>query len=196
MTYIDGRATALLSAEAKNRTVTSEPARQQKYSNSTWKPNFTKNAETVKTCNFCKQSKPVHTMQNCGAFEKLSVADRIAWVNKNRLCNNCFSNSHMKQACMSKYTCRTCRKKHYTLLHLEQSNNRTIANVSTCSDNTECIETFQTFAHIITKSVDVLLATAVVVSTNKNNDKIFLRALLDQGSQSNFVTESACQAWA
>lgn len=193
MTYINGRAAALLSAEDKNR-----QHRQHNQvngsSNLSHAPHNNDNKKAnSKMCNYCKvmqlPQKQSHSMQTCEHFGRLSTSDRIAWINKNKLCNNCFSNSHSKKDCKSKYTCRLCKKKHNTLLHLEQA---TTANIATTTNNAE-IERYQTFSHIVTKTKDVLLATAVVISLNKSNDKLFFRILLDQGSQSNFITEAACQ---
>lgn len=36
-----------------------------------------------------------------------------------KLCVNCLSSSHAKNNCKSKFSCKKCKKRHHTLLHLE-----------------------------------------------------------------------------
>ncbi|CAB3251419.1 unnamed protein product [Arctia plantaginis] len=48
-------------------------------------------------------------------------------------------------------------------------------------------------SHISTKQSTILLATALVQVTTDDNYEVTLRALIDQGSQASFISESAAQ---
>jgi hypothetical protein len=96
--------------------------------------------------------------------------------------------------------CRKCRKRHHTLLHIDQQNQVANANRSTTSNNSPATTKGLTTAEVNTyhtlkgKSRNhVLLATAIVDVRNKSGQYIPRRALLDSGSQSHFLTERCVQ---
>ena len=74
---------------------------------------------TTKTA-CCAVCKSAHRLFECEKFLALSSSQRYEVIKKNRLCGNCFSaEGHMAKDCRSARTCRTCGKKHHTLLHSE-----------------------------------------------------------------------------
>ncbi|CAH2210304.1 jg22728, partial [Pararge aegeria aegeria] len=93
-------------------------------------------------------------------------------------CYNCLKSSHQLKSCTSIFSCRTCKRKHHSLLHREvptESSQKTASSlVSRSQSNTT-----------------VLLATAIVQVQDANGEMQSFRALFDTGSQSNFITESA-----
>lgn len=163
MKYLESRFLALKSAESKNICVTDTKFVQS---------NNPKKQQNDKNCIYCKSK---HATMDCKQLLHLPVNERWSWVNKSKLCINCLSNSHDIKTCVSKYSCRVCRGRHHSILHMVQKPIATSANLAVTGD--------------------VVLATALVYARNtKNNEQILLRVLLDQGSQSNFITEYACQA--
>lgn len=171
MKYLESRFLALQSAEAKNGNFLEKKSsgNVQNKANNAQNKSFT---YVEKTCIKCNAK---HSTMECPELLKVQVNERLNWVQEKKLCTNCLSNSHTIRNCTSKYSCKVCKKRHNTILHFESKAN------------------MQTSAHM-SLTGDVLLATALLCAYNdKNNEQVLLRALLDQGSQSNFITEHACQ---
>ncbi|KAJ8946651.1 hypothetical protein NQ314_008823 [Rhamnusium bicolor] len=76
-----------------------------------------------------------HYIQFCNEFLKLSVNDRSKLAKELKLCLNCLRQGHFLPNCMSQSTCRKCKKRHHTLLHLSslpsisEANNKMETNV-------------------------------------------------------------------
>lgn len=80
-------------------------------------------------------------------------------------------------------TCRKCKRKHHTLLHFEsESAVQEHTNSSTANANPTA-----SLQAIVTSQV--LLSTATILILNNRGENVECKALLDNGSQSNFVTE-------
>ncbi|KAL7723807.1 hypothetical protein ACLKA6_001537 [Drosophila palustris] len=126
---------------------------------------------TRKDCLYCK--KPNHVMFRCDDFRSKPVAERLNWVQRQKLCVNCFKADHMAKACQSKYKCFKCDKRHNTLLHLE-TNSMEPKNPVVASASSKNIS---------------LLATAKVVVQGNNGQQATFKALLDSGSQINVISE-------
>lgn len=170
MKYLESRFLALQSAEAKSGNFIEK--------NQSVNAQYKSNNSQGKSYNYveknCIKCNSKHSTMECPELLKLSVDDRLNWVKEKKLCTNCLSNSHTINNCSSKYNCKVCKKRHNSVLHFEKRNLQTSANISMTGE--------------------VLLATALLCAYNsKSNEQILLRALLDQGSQSNFITEHACQ---
>nr|XP_029716551.1 uncharacterized protein LOC115259895 [Aedes albopictus] len=67
------------------------------------------------SCFLCRQN---HYINQCEEFLKLSPPQRIEKAKSLNLCFNCLSNNHSAAQC-TRSLCRSCQKKHHTLLHLE-----------------------------------------------------------------------------
>ncbi|XP_071574017.1 uncharacterized protein [Temnothorax nylanderi] len=151
-------------------------------------------ATNVITSNFsCPQCKENHALYHCEAFLKLPVEKRIQIVKRAQLCMNCLrSTAHRSRDCNSS-TCRQCQKKHNTLLHLSSASNTvtSISNEPQSSEAkqdtqpiaTQCLSDQQSRAH------NTVLSTAIIHVFDSNNQVVSCRALLDSGSQVNFVTQ-------
>ncbi|XP_052754692.1 uncharacterized protein LOC128201521 [Galleria mellonella] len=156
-----------------------------------------------------------HKLFDCSMFKSLPIEERIAKVSAGRLCKNCFRGGHRSFQCKMS-GCRICKGKHNTLLHKQLSlpvNSTTPPQAHIpCDQQTHDSSTVLTTTHnatilnepkttanfsnsIIMSAVaanQALLSTALVKVTN--NDKPYiLRALLDSGSQSTFITTKALQ---
>lgn len=152
------------------------------------------------SCMCCQQA---HSIYRCQKFRELSVDNRWNVARKHRACYNCLQTSHQVNGCQSKVTCTKCFKRHHTLLHSDKSptGDQTLkqpisksAESSAGADNREPTPSTSN-NHAIspgTSSV-VLLGTVQLLVASKNNQWHTIRALLDSGSESTFLTENCRQ---
>ncbi|XP_038106731.1 uncharacterized protein LOC119766322 [Culex quinquefasciatus] len=200
----------------------------------------------------CVQCKQAHQLIECEAFLQLSPKQRLELAKKKRLCINCLKGGHMAKEC-KRGNCRTCAKKHHTLLHLpplkpaaaeddpatsqsctavcsppvatqatisravslalpsvqSRTSSQTLASFSNSVVSPSPVLTDRIgseplqiapqvappFSAQASKPADttVFLATAVIRVLDVHGRYQQARALLDSGSQSNFVSESLCQ---
>ncbi|XP_011858172.1 PREDICTED: uncharacterized protein LOC105555741 [Vollenhovia emeryi] len=118
----------------------------------------------------------------CPKFKAKKPADRKSAVEAHGLCFNCLGR-HRLNDCSSKRTCSVCCAKHHSSLHDAYRGPVEAPPVTTAH-----------FSHnrAATKSA-VLLDTARVRLTDRFGAQHPVRALIDQGSESSFVTESLAQ---
>jgi len=122
---------------------------------------------------------------------------------------NCLSQNHVVQKCISRM-CKHCSKRHHTLLHADERTNMSDKgsvpsnNASVNSNDTSNQTEKPTTTSVSMKSIgpcksssEAFLSRWVlqrIVYIRDNEGKFHkARALLDNGSQSNFVTKSLCQ---
>ena len=159
--------------------------------------------ESKFSCYYCKKN---HSIYKCFAFNKLDVAAKIAVVNNLKICENCFNNNHT-QNCPSPFSCRFCGKKHNSLLHRDQNVERSLLSRPTSSHEganmvlsptptaEPAVPTVATTGHAVCGSTMLsVLATVNIRVVNDEGKVMIIRALLDPGSQSNFMTESLAQS--
>ncbi|XP_062557644.1 uncharacterized protein LOC134222513 [Armigeres subalbatus] len=136
--------------------------------------------------------------------------DRDSLLKSHGLCRNCFRAGHHAKECQSKYSCKNCKGRHHTLVCFKQgkekeskavvvaggnqppepknqrdSSNIQVANVGA----TKAVVSAAAYQH----PTRVLLATAVVMIEDDIGNRFPARALLDSGSESNFITERLSQ---
>lgn len=134
-------------------------------------------------CAICKGS---HRVYRCDEFLKLNVSQRREAVIKHGLCFKCLNTGHASRTCKFK-NCYKCRKSHSTLLHVEN------ASITHTDDGQAATQVCNIVARNTTEPVQnnyVVLSTAVVLIYDVNNKPHKVRALLDTGSQGNFITET------
>ncbi|XP_065078787.1 uncharacterized protein LOC135701780 [Ochlerotatus camptorhynchus] len=68
-------------------------------------------------CACCQQQ---HLLFQCGKFQSLTPHERFDLIKRNGLCINCMKGAHLAKDCTSG-GCKTCAKKHHTMLHLSPS---------------------------------------------------------------------------
>lgn len=76
---------------------------------------FSANSDS-QTCAHCRKSG--HTIYKCFEFANLTPDKRLTITKTNALCNNCLSSDHNVRNCSSSSSCRICRRRHHSLLHL------------------------------------------------------------------------------
>ncbi|XP_018401515.1 PREDICTED: uncharacterized protein LOC108778723, partial [Cyphomyrmex costatus] len=125
----------------------------------------------------------------------MSIPARIEQVKKKKACINCLRSGHFAINCKSQ-KCRKCSKSHNTLLHLgtevaetkSEENKQVVKAPEVKNENKEVIS-----AHSAVKnSMHLLLPTAMVRIISKDGRIHRCSALLDSGSQSNFITTNLC----
>ncbi|XP_026330484.1 uncharacterized protein LOC113237982 [Hyposmocoma kahamanoa] len=136
----------------------------------------------VKTCIVCHEG---HRIYDCPTFIAKSVEERIAEARRLKLCLNCLRFGHGLQNCV-RGPCRVCKGRHNSLLHKpdKESISSAVETIPDSIDDTTVNFSKQT-------SNQVLLSTAFIeVANPQTNQTDRVRALLDCGSQSSFITQS------
>ncbi|XP_065075084.1 uncharacterized protein LOC135698867 [Ochlerotatus camptorhynchus] len=154
-----------------------------------------------------------HLLHQCNKFQGMAVSDRDGLVKLNGLCRNCLRSGHHAKDCQSKFSCRNCKGRHHTLVCFKPAKEKgskvaTVAggNKSSNSEDQQGssgLSTTQVATVAATEtaapaaaqqqSTQVLLATAVVVIEDDVGNRHPARALLDSGSEINFITERLSQ---
>jgi len=138
----------------------------------------------------CQKCKGSHQIYACEQFLKLSPEDRMKFVKENKLCWNCLKvSSHMAKACKSS-SCKTCGKRHNTLLHISKGESDT--QVTTPSSQTTRSESsVSNVAHATMPNLasQVFLSTAIADVCDSQGKRQTCRILLDSGSQMNFIQQ-------
>ena len=170
-------------------------------------------ASSVK-CSVCQDS---HFTSLCPKFLAMNVNDRFQYMKSNKLCGNCLSSKHAVAQCGSKHTCKKCNKTHHTLLHFEkQSNTQTndqqqhsnsvigsvdiapfvpyemTRKVNTCITDQQTFNATSSSQSFFLKRPQ-LLSTALIYAIGSNGNKFLCRALVDSGSDTNFITKECAQ---
>ncbi|UYV82191.1 hypothetical protein LAZ67_21001303 [Cordylochernes scorpioides] len=136
----------------------------------------------VKSCVLCKGE---YFLLKCPKFNGMMLPERWTFVKDNRLCYNCLRSNHRVSSCVFTQNCKSCNKRHHTLLHqfkpemlspVADISPLTHASVSCFADN---------------KSHDrILLSTALIKVKSENGVLQTCRALIDTGSQRCLITNS------
>uniref|UniRef100_A0A2H1WI74 SFRICE_041182 n=1 Tax=Spodoptera frugiperda TaxID=7108 RepID=A0A2H1WI74_SPOFR len=150
-------------------------------------------------CEYCSES---HKLCFCKKFANQSVDDRREFVAKNKICFNCLGSNHTIYDCKKQMSCRICKKRHHSLLHLNRDANTGMDSLvqdtatksavdNNSTDDSQIVACLSTGK--IAKPSQVLLATALIKAESKTGQFMTVRALLDQGSQACFITEATVQ---
>lgn len=157
----------------------------------------------------CEICKGTHFVYTCEKLKAMSVPERIEQVKKLKLCMNCLRSSHFVKDCRSD-GCKRCRQRHNTLLHLggedvRRSNNdrrelvvkeqeqKTVANACMDTSQNHYIDSSVVATSCnprcnIKENLQIILSTAIIGIKDINGNFVECRALLDSGSQINFIT--------
>ncbi|KAJ8973663.1 hypothetical protein NQ317_005381 [Molorchus minor] len=144
-------------------------------------------------CFVCKKD---HYIYTCPEFSKMTVSSRIDKARNLKLCTNCLRNNHFSKDCRAS-SCRKCKGKHHTLLHLEQGSDsgqgrnepRTepISSELTGGVTPERTDAFHSREYH--ENTQILLSTVRVRIADCQGTKHSCRAMLDSGSMSNFISK-------
>lgn len=132
--------------------------------------------------NYCILCKKDHTLVNCNEFKELTINDRVDFIRKNKLCNNCLKAGHFYKKCKG-FPCKRCKMRHNELVHFEKKDKLP----STSSESNSKVLTSRW-----TNQQMLLLTARLQVYDNSGKPHI-IRTLLECGAQSNFITSSLCE---
>lgn len=136
-------------------------------------------------CVICKGS---HRIFDCNSFKNKSPEERLTQAIGLKLCHNCLRPGHHTRQCRLNGTCRICKRRHNTFLHQNNIQNTT---TEVTGENNVTPSQSESVSLTATSSSETLLCTALVDLINPNTTAVTtVRALLDSGSQSSFITES------
>lgn len=142
----------------------------------------------TKQCVVCKGD---HWIYDCPTFLGKSIQERRDEAFKLHLCSNCLRTGHRARDCKLG-PCRECKRRHNSLLHSPNSNST--GTVSSNNTNTDRGSTEISVNNSISDNFienNIILSTAMVNVINPQTNKAYLvRALLDCGSQSSFISQS------
>lgn len=167
------------------------------------------------SCDFCSAD---HKITSCPKFCKETTEVRRSFAIEHNLCFVCLYNNHSARHCKNTLRCQLCKRRHHTLLHptgvsgSEVGEGNGAAHAETSSvvatlvkenskiNNREIAAQAEGSSKPLiacfssgTGRKTVLLTTALVKAKSRDGSYQLVRALLDQGSQGTFVTESTVQ---
>ncbi|XP_050514907.1 uncharacterized protein LOC126890102 [Diabrotica virgifera virgifera] len=154
------------------------------------KPNAT-------TCLLCSAD---HHLKDCSLFLNKSPYERYNACKRMRLCFKCLE-KHDSRSCSVTSRCCHCNSSHHSLLHFKSSESATqgatsVAAVPTTASSDAQVNTGTLSSHaaslgsVTSKNSSVLLATAVVEIMDGCGLYQPVRALIDGGSMTSFVSQS------
>lgn len=157
------------------------------------------------TCPICQNS---HKIFKCLIFRDMSAQARLEKVKSNKLCYNCLKPFHGRNCIHS--SCKKCHKRHNTLLHLDRAAESNVTSLKTekdCTDkqippsstesnnsnvsnknNPPSASNSLSLCHTQGSFLCVLLSTAKIHMRDRSGGMHECRALLDSGSQPNFMS--------
>nr|CAH7763984.1 unnamed protein product [Callosobruchus chinensis] len=145
-------------------------------------------------CYFCKGD---HSIYYCAQFLKLLISDRMQRVKKLKICINCLRGNHEMKVCRFGGR-KICKAKHNTILHdtaeaegqtknVHLAKNSQIASEELIDPSTSETSSEQSICAFSVSS-NAVSSTVLVIVCDKNNGQHVIRALLDCGSQSSFIS--------
>lgn len=159
--------------------------KNHKHSNNKNKSHVSLNSETTKLlkCVMCSSD---HLLFQCIKFKNLPTNDKFEFVKSNNLCVNCLRADHKTNQCKSS-NCKTCQKKHNTLLHFNKPQPDKAQNEV---EKEKIVDKQPSISMVANTITEVILPTAVILIKDKFDNVHPCRILMDSGSQSNYITES------
>nr|CAH7754269.1 unnamed protein product [Callosobruchus chinensis] len=151
------------------------------------------NISTSVKCYYCGAN---HYLYYCDQFLKLSVSNRYQEIRKLKLCINCLRPNVDRHRCSG--SCKNCKVRHNSILCDKESRSSTTETPVSRSSLVANTESDQSTSGMLPMSTHcssvgqttVLLGTAVIYIQDHEGRYIKCRALLDAGSQLNFITSS------
>ena len=169
--------------------------------------------EFTASCKMCNDAH--HVLYQCSQLKSLTVDQRQSTVQRLKVCTNCLGSDHLLKNCFSKRSCRTCGRKHHTLLHRGDQQpsvvhqQSSIPSYPTCSTQTPQQKTpnqlpSQPQGQVATLSAIFVSTTDPVCNTTASSNATILgtcvttvesqgklqkaRALMDNSSSVTFIT--------
>ena len=141
------------------------------------------------SCVACKADK--HPLYMCPTFKDMPRDGKVSVVRSNDLCLNCFKPGHFAKQCASTHKCKRCQKAHHTLLH---DDSRDTQPPSSSHRAPTVVEPVASHTSTGSNLPNTLLMTCQVGIKAPNGTLVKVRALLDSGSTTSFVSERVVQS--
>lgn len=161
-------------------------------------------------CHVCEES---HRLFNCKKFLSWDIKTRYEFVKSKKLCFVCLNKRYgFGNSCPSEKRCDKCNKSHHNVLHYENSGfkggdsksnfvreippyvpinmQKTFDEPSTSNAHTGVV--LEANIHVPEKS-QTLLSTAMIYLSDDEGNLHLCRALLDSGSDANFMTSKCAK---
>lgn len=141
-------------------------------------------------CPFCQGH---HSLLSCCSFAQLTAAERRDFISKWKGCHNCLRSSHPTKDCRSKLSCRYCKERHHSLVHVFNGETSAVAVSQLTEDQSvhhthdEPLNNLVGFSYYSPLN-QVLLGTALVLIEDRSKKTLPIRALLDTGSTRSYIT--------
>ncbi|UYV66609.1 K02A2.6-like [Cordylochernes scorpioides] len=137
----------------------------------------------------CRGTSPsrggAHALSSCNLFSELPESERVNFVSSAKLCFRCLKQNHLAKNCYCKNICQICKKRHHTLIHQETKVQEVDEGKFECGKdikNTTCLLSNEKYFS------NVMLTTARIKIKDNNDVPQTCRALIDSGSQANFIS--------
>ncbi|KAF9424507.1 hypothetical protein HW555_000318 [Spodoptera exigua] len=221
MQFLRDRAVLLETLDLKFNTINSTQNKPSSHSNKIKSTSMvvsqnspSSSTDINKLCPHCKGD---HVLSSCSQFLALSIDARLKLIPNYKVCYNCFHTGHFANRCR-KPGCKVCKRRHNTLIHSDNkgastSRDNNVAHSSTphsirTSSPTDAVARTNVTANNLTLAADVvgsscgerkqhcggvLLSTALIKLCDQYDRQHIVRALLDSGSTSCFMTEHLCK---
>nr|XP_022906253.1 uncharacterized protein LOC111418055 [Onthophagus taurus] len=153
------------------------------------------------SCAMCNAN---HYLSMCQQYLSKTPIQRSDFIKSKNLCFNCLG-PHLRKNCRNIKRCKLCNKNHHTSLHDSKPSINTSTQVkdsdpNQIDQNTPSCSNMQRSAsassHLINShhiNTPVLLATAMIGIFSETGESVTVRALIDQGSEVCFISESLVQ---
>ncbi|XP_024890294.1 uncharacterized protein LOC112466438 [Temnothorax curvispinosus] len=148
------------------------------------------NGATNTNCEYCKAA---HLIYRCPQFLALPIAKRIAEARTRKICLNCLrSTAHTANKCTSG-GCKTCTRKHNTLLHLQTTGSEQAVSSGEKNNDKDTAapaapDAITAHTSSVSDGKSILLSTAVALVCAADRSQKPCRILLDSGSQVNLIS--------
>ena len=129
--------------------------------------------ETRRACSFCEAD---HHILRCESFKSLDANARNKAAEDKRLCFNCLQIGHSVKFCRNAGKCKTCDRRHHTMLHRDGTDTQEISTTAMCAFNS--------------KSVAFPIVTVKIQYGDRH---VTTRAVLDQCSDATLCTNRLLQ---
>ncbi|UYV67785.1 hypothetical protein LAZ67_5002051 [Cordylochernes scorpioides] len=133
----------------------------------------------------CLKCEGAHALSSCNLFSKLPESERVNFVSSAKLCFRCLKPNHLAKNCYCKNICQICKKRHHTLIHQETKVQEVDEGKFECGKdikNKTCLLSNEKYFS------NVMLTTARIKIKDNNGVPQTCRALIDSGSQANFIS--------
>ncbi|XP_072025355.1 uncharacterized protein [Amphiura filiformis] len=133
-----------------------------------------------KPCTYCKGKD--HTLEMCNKLKEKPISDRLQYLRELGVCFGCLKKAtHYSKICKYKLTCKTCKKRHPTVLHVKQEETKKSGEVAnqTCGLTGAGVKSSESYPTII----------PVIVYSRVSRMSVETYAYLDNGSDAVFCSE-------